>query len=184
MRWRRTPPRAWSSPRSVADLIASQIIASNQFADLNTGLGGKLALLRVPGETDQERRGYTVTPTLLWSMAAESENPTEAAQLIDFLTNDPESYAARSIFLGVPINPDVAEALSPDLEPDQQTFVDFTVGISEEDLPPYQMEPAGAGEVQNILVSLSTEVEYERMTPQQAGEEFMTQAAAALENAG
>lgn len=165
-------------------LIASQIIASNQFADLNAGLGGKLALLRVPGETDQQRRGYTVTPTLLWSMAAESENPTEAAQLIDFLTNDPASYAARSIFLGVPINPDVAEALSPDLEPDQQTFVDFTVGISEEDLPPYQMEPAGAGEVQNILVSLSTEVEYERMTPQQAGEEFMTQAAAALEDAG
>lgn len=165
-------------------LIASQIIASNQFADLNAGLGGNLALLRVPGETDNERRGYTVTPTLLWSMAAESEHPNEAGQLIDFLTNDPASFAARSIFLGVPINPDVAEALSPDLDADQQTFVDFTMAISEEDLPPYQMEPAGAGEVQNILVTLSTEVEYERMTPQQAGEEFMSQAAAALEDAG
>ena len=165
-------------------LIASQIIASNQFADLNAGLDGKLALLRVPGETDQERPGYTVTPTLLWSMTAESEHPSEAAQLIDFLTNDPASYAARSIFLGVPINTEVADALSPDLDEDQQTFVDFTVAISEEELPPYSMEPAGAGEVQNILVSLSTEVEYERMTPQQAGEEFMTQAAAALEDAG
>lgn len=165
-------------------LIASQIIASNQFADLNTGLGGRLALLRVPGETDQARPGYTVTPTLLWSMAAGSEHPAEAGQLIDFLTNDAASYAARSIFLGVPINADVAEEISPALDPDQQTFVDFTVALSEEDLPPYQMEPAGAGEVQNILVSLATEVEYERMTPQQAGEEFMTQATAAIESAG
>lgn len=165
-------------------LIASQIIAANQFADLNTGLGGKLALLRVPGETDNERPGYTVTPTLLWSMAADSEHPAEAAQLIDFLTNDPASYTARSIFLGVPINPEVADAVSADLDADQQTFVDFTLGIAEQDLPPYQMEPAGAGEVQNILVTLATEVEYERMTPQQAGEEFMTQASAALEDAG
>lgn len=165
-------------------LIASQIIPANQFSDLNTGLDGKLALLRVPGETDQVRRGYTVTPTLLWSMAAESEHPSEAAQLVNYLTNDPASYAARSIFLGVPINADVAEALAPDLDENQQTFVDFTVAISEEDLPPYAMEPAGAGEVQNILVTLSTEVEYERMTPQEAGEEFMTQGAAALESAG
>lgn len=165
-------------------LIASQIIPANQFSDLNAGLDGKLALLRVPGETDNVRPGYTVTPTLLWSMAKASEHQQEAARLIDFLTNDPASYAARSIFLGVPINNEVAEAVSADLDADQQTFVDFTVALSQEELPPYEMEPAGAGEVQNILVTLATEVEYERMTPEQAAEEFMTQAAAALADAG
>ncbi|WP_162458396.1 ABC transporter substrate-binding protein [Pseudactinotalea terrae] len=165
-------------------VIASQIIPANQFSDLNSALDGRLQLMRVPGEVDGARRGYTVTPTLLWCQAAESEHPQEAAQLIDFLTNDPESYGARSIFLGVPANAEVAEVVAAEVSENEQAFVDFTLGVQSEDLPAYDMEPAGTGEVQNILVTLATEVEYQRMTPQQAGEEFMSQAAAALEAAG
>ncbi len=166
------------------DFIASQIIPSNTFGDYNSVMGGDLVLRRLPGETEGPRPGYTVTPTLLWCQAEASEHPAEAARLIDFLTNDPDSFAARSTLLGVPINADVAEEVSTGLDEDAQEFVDFTVALQEEELAPYEMEPAGAGEVQNILVSLSTEVEFERMTPQQAGEEFMSQAGAALEDAG
>lgn len=165
-------------------VIASQIIPANQFSDLNAALDGRLQLVRVPGEVDGARRGYTVTPTLLWCQAAGSEHPQEAAQLIDFLVNDPESYGSRSIFLGVPPNPEVAAAVAADVTEDEAAFVDFTLAVQAEDLPPYEMEPAGTGEVQNILVTLATEVEYGRMSAQQAGEEFMTQAAAALEAAG
>lgn len=164
-------------------VVASQIIPANTFADMNTGLDGRLRLMRVPGEVDGARRGYTVTPTLLWCQASGSEHPQEAAQLIDFLTNDPDAYGARSIFLGVPANADVAETVAASVSENEQAFVDFTLGVQSEDLPPYAMEPAGSGEVGNILVSLATEVEYERMTPQQAGDEFMSQAAAALESA-
>ena len=166
------------------NFIASQVIPSNVFPDFNTAMDGNLALMRLPGETDNVRRGMEVTPTLLWGAAAQSKHPEEAAKLIDFLTNDPASFEARSTLLGVPINPDVATEVAATLEPDAKTFVDYVLALQAEDLPPYYLEPAGAGEVGNALVSVATEVEFGRMTPREAAEKFITDAEAALANAG
>ncbi|MGC5221537.1 ABC transporter substrate-binding protein [Micromonospora sp. DT81.3] len=166
------------------DFIASQVIPSNVFPDFQSALDGKLALMRFPGETEGERPGMAVTPTLLWAAAAQSKHPEEAAKLIDFLTNDPESYEARSTLLGVPINPAVAEEVAAGLEPDAKTFVDYVLGLQEEDLAPYFLEPAGAGEVGNALVSVGTEVEFGRMTPREAAEKFVSEAESILANAG
>jgi multiple sugar transport system substrate-binding protein len=65
------------------DFIASQIIPANTFADYNSAMDGDLALLRVPGEGQWGEKGYQVTPTLQWGMAAKSDHPEEAAALID-----------------------------------------------------------------------------------------------------
>ncbi|WP_432508742.1 ABC transporter substrate-binding protein [Kineococcus auxinigenes] len=162
-------------------LVASQSIPANVFADYNTTLDGVLQLVRFPGESPTP--GYQVTPTLLWAQAAASKHPAEAAALIDYLTNDPASFTARSALLGVPVNPQVAAAVGETLPEDGKTFVDFLVRLQEEDLPPHHLEPAGAGEIADNLVSIGTEVEFGRMTPQQAGEKFVADARASLERA-
>ncbi|WP_432514437.1 ABC transporter substrate-binding protein [Kineococcus sp. SYSU DK001] len=154
--------------------VASQSIPANVFHDYNVALDGNLALVRFPGEVPTP--GYQVTPTLLWGLAAGSKHPAEAATLIDFLTNDPDSFADRSTLLGVPINPEVGATVSETLEPDGKTFVDFLLALQEEDLPPYHLEPAGAGEIADNLVSVGTEVEFGRLTPQAAAEAFVTSA--------
>ncbi|MEZ0164283.1 ABC transporter substrate-binding protein [Kineococcus sp. LSe6-4] len=161
--------------------VASQTIPANVFADYNSALDGKLTLVRLPGEVPTP--GYQVTPTLLWSQASASPHPEEAAALIDHLTNDPASFEVRSAGLGLPVNPQVATEVAATLPPDGQTFADFLIGLQDEDLPPYYLEPAGAGEIANNLVSIATEVEFGRMTPQQAGEKFVTDAQASLDRA-
>ncbi len=165
------------------DFIASQIIPANTFADYNGAMNGDLALLRLPGEGQWGEKGYQVTPTLQWGMASQSDHPEEAAELIDFLTNDPDSFEARSTLLGVPINTEVAEAVSADLPEDDRTFVDFVLGLQEERLKPYYLEPAGAGEAANTLASLATELEFNRISPDEAAAQFMTQAQDALTQA-
>lgn len=162
-------------------LIASQNIPANVFGDYNTGMGGTLRLVRFPGE--RPTPGYQITPTLLWAAAEGSEHPHEAAQLIDFLTNDPESFAGRAALLGVPVNTDVAAEVATTLPPDGQTFVDFLIDLQDEETQPYYLEPAGAGEIADGLVSIATEVEFGRTTPQQAGERFVADAQAALDRA-
>ncbi|WP_432534064.1 ABC transporter substrate-binding protein [Kineococcus arenarius] len=161
--------------------IASQSIPANVFADYDDALGGVLTLARFPGEVPTA--GYQVTPTLLWAQAADSQHSQEAAALIDYLTNDPESFTARSALLGVPVNPQVAATVSASLPPDGQTFVDFLLDLQDGELQPYHLEPAGAGEIADNLVSIGTEVEFGRMSPQQAGERFVTDARASLERA-
>lgn len=161
--------------------VASQSIPANVFADYNTALDGNLTLVRFPGESPTH--GYQITPTLLWSQAAQSKNPEAAAALIDYLTNDAKSFEARSALLGVPVNPDVASQVATTLPADGKTFVDFLLALGDEELPAYYLEPAGAGEIADNLVSIATEVEFGRMTPQQAGEKFVTDAQASLSRA-
>ncbi|MEZ0492017.1 ABC transporter substrate-binding protein [Kineococcus sp. TBRC 1896] len=161
--------------------VASQTIPANLFGDYNTALDGNLTLVRFPGEVPTH--GYQITPTLLWSQASGSKHPQEAAALIDYLTNDPTSFESRAALLGVPVNPDIATEVAATLPADGKTFVDFLLGLQDEELPPYYLEPAGAGEISDNLVSLATEVEFGRMTPQQAGERFVTEAQASLARA-
>ncbi|MGW9114348.1 ABC transporter substrate-binding protein [Microbacterium sp. NPDC055683] len=164
--------------------IAATVIPSNQLATYSAVLDGAVTLLRLPGETEGERPGMSVTPVLLWAAAANSPHPAEAAALIDFLTNDIDSYADRAAFLGVPINPDVALELGAQLEPADQEFVEYVAALSAEELDPLYLEPAGASVVSEILTTLTTEVTYGRTTPDDAAASFMTQAADALAQAG
>lgn len=161
--------------------VASQSIPANTFSDYNTALDGNLALVRFPGESPTP--GSQITPTLLWGLASASEHPEQAAALIDFLTNDPASFETRSAFLGVPANPEVAAEVAKTLPADGQTFVDFLLALQDEPLPPYYLEPAGAGEIADNLVSIGTEVEFGRMTPTEAGERFVADAQASLDRA-
>ncbi|MCU1404901.1 MAG: yesO1 [Glaciihabitans sp.] len=164
--------------------VASAVIPANVFPTYDGVLEGKAALLRLPGDSSGERLSIAVTPTLVWSAAATSKHPAEAAKLIDFLTNNPDSFTDRGTFLGVPINSDVAEGLSADLEPAEATFVDYVAKLQGEDRDPYYLEPAGAGEAAQALTSIVTEVEFGRMTPAEGAAKFMTDAQAALEQAG
>jgi multiple sugar transport system substrate-binding protein len=164
--------------------VASTVIPANVFPTYSGVLDGKAKLLRLPGDAGAERPGIAVTPTLVWSAAAASKHPAEAAKLIDFLTNKPASFADRGTFLGVPINSEVADGLSADLEPAEAEFVDYVAGLQNEDRDPYYLEPAGAGAASQALTSIVTEMEFKRTTTADAATAFISQATAELEQAG
>ncbi|MDR6986911.1 multiple sugar transport system substrate-binding protein [Paenarthrobacter nitroguajacolicus] len=160
--------------------VASQIIPINNFRGYNEAVEGEVVLLRIPGETTGERRGYSADPTMLWSIAAKSKHPKEAAKLVDFLTNDAEGAAEVLTQRGVPINPEVADAITPKLSADDKTFVDLMAAIQKDDLPAAYVYPKGASVVADTLKQLTTEVEFGRVSPADAAKTFMEKSNAAI----
>lgn len=164
--------------------VATAIIPTNTIGGYAAALGeGNYEILRLPGDSTEDRLGIAITPTLVWSAAASSPQAKEAAKLVDWLTNDIESYDIRGTYLGVPINAEAADALAPTLKPDEEMFVSYVAGLLGEDRAPYYMEPAGAGAVSDALLSIVTELSFDRLTPAEAAARFMTDAQTALDNA-
>lgn len=160
--------------------VASQIIPINNYRGYNDAVEGEVVLLRIPGETSGERRGYSADPTMLWSIAAKSKHPKEAAKLLDFLTNDSDGAAHTLTQRGVPINPDVAESITSKLSEDDKEFVDLMAAIQEDDLPAAYVYPKGASVVADTLKQLATEVEFGRVTPADAAKTFLEKSNAAI----
>jgi multiple sugar transport system substrate-binding protein len=160
--------------------VASQIIPINNFKAYNEAAGGNVVLLRMPGETTEKRRGYSADPTMLWSIAAKSKHPKEAAKLLDFLTNDSDGAAETLTQRGVPINPDVAESITAKLSPGDTAFVNMMAAIQEDELPPAYVYPKGASVVADTLKQLATEVEFGRVTPADAAKTFIEKSNAAI----
>ncbi|MFB9651026.1 extracellular solute-binding protein [Pseudarthrobacter oxydans] len=160
--------------------VASQIIPINNYKAYNEAAGGNVVLLRMPGETTEERRGYSADPSMLWSIAAKSKHPREAAKLLNFLINDADGAAETLTQRGVPINPEVADAIKPKLGKDDIAFVDMVAAIQEDDLAPAYVYPKGASVVADTLKQLATEVEFGRVTPADAARTFLEKSNAAI----
>jgi len=160
--------------------VASQIIPINNFKGYNDAVEGEVVLLRIPGETRAERRGYSADPSMLWSIAAKSKHPKEAAKLLNFLVNDSDGAAETLTQRGVPINPEVAQSITPKLSTDDKTFVDMMAAIQEDDLPPAYVYPKGASVVADTLKQLATEVEFGRISPADAAKTFLEKSNAAI----
>jgi len=160
--------------------VASQIIPINNFRGYNEAAGGNLVLLRMPGETTEQRRGYSADPSMLWSVAAKSKHPKEAAKLLNFLINDVDGAAETLTQRGVPINPEVTEAILPKLGTDDTKFVQMVADIQKDELAPAYVYPKGASVVADTLKQLATEVEFGRVTPADAAKTFLEKSNAAI----
>jgi multiple sugar transport system substrate-binding protein len=160
--------------------IASQIIPTNNFLNYNKVCGGRLQLLRIPGETQGARRGQSIDTPALWSVAAKSKHPTETLTLLNYLVNDVAGAKAAGTTRGVPASKAVATAIAPDLEADDQRATKYLTDLQAEQLPPSYSYPIGASKLTNIIKSISTEVEFGRKTPAAGAAEFVDQAKKAL----
>ncbi|SEG91954.1 multiple sugar transport system substrate-binding protein [Nonomuraea solani] len=160
--------------------LASQIIPTNNFLGYNAAAGGNLALLRIPGETTEKRRGQSIDTPALWSVAARSKHPAETLKLLDFLINDPDASKATGTTRGVPANAKVAAEVKPSLPPDDQVATDYLAGLQKEELPRAYTYPPGSSGIAGSLETIATEVEFKRQTPQQGAKAFLEAGAKAL----
>lgn len=160
--------------------VASQIIPTNNFKSYNEACGGTLALLRMPSESTATRRGQSIDCSHLWSISDTSANQAQAADLLNFITNELEAWQAMGTSRGVPPNPDVASELKPELGPEDVLATEYILGLQEEDLPPAFADPIGATEIQSKLADIATEVEFARITAADGAAQFVEAANSAL----
>ena len=160
--------------------VASYIIPTNNFLSYNAACGGKLVLLRIPGESQAKRRGQSVDTPALWSIAAKSKHPDAALKLLNFLTNDAEASKATGTTRGVPVNSKVAEQIKPTLVTDDQIATDYLIGLQHEKLPRSYTYPPGSSSLNASLLTISTEVEFKRQSSADGAKAFLAAAKKAL----
>lgn len=153
---------------------------SNQLGAHAEAAGRELVLLRSPGESELEQPGMYLKPAMAYAISSQTEHPEEAAMFVDFMLNSDEAIDAIGTDRGLPANLEQRERITPTLEGVQATEAEFIADIADEleSVPP--APPTGAGETVDIIKRLNTEVLFDRMTPQEAAEGFISETEAAI----
>ncbi|GAA4724638.1 extracellular solute-binding protein [Isoptericola chiayiensis] len=154
---------------------------SNQLGALSDASGHELELLRVPGESEYERTGMYFKPAMFYAVSATTEHPEESAAFVDFLLNDPEVAQMQLTDRGLPSNLTVRESITDQLADADARVADFMADLEDEIVDGPPVPPNGAGDVQDIMINLNSEVLFGSMTPDEAAEAFLTQVADATE---
>jgi multiple sugar transport system substrate-binding protein len=150
---------------------------TNQLGTLAGTAGRDLELLRYPGEAEQP--GMYLKPAMFYSISSQTEHPEEAALFVDFLLNDVRAAEIMLTDRGLPANLDVREQIAPSLPETEAQVIEFIAEITPSLSDPPPPPPNGAGDIPDIMTRLWEELLFERMTPQEAAEQFITEATAA-----
>lgn len=153
---------------------------TNEVPALAKASGSDLQLLRLPGESQASQPGMFLKPAMFWSVGAKTKAPDEAAKFVNWLLNDPEAAKILLSDRGQMINLKNREAVLPDLAAPDKMSYDFLEEIKSELAPPPPLPPMGAGAVITLIQQLNEQVLFDKLTPEQAADQFLTQAAAAI----
>ncbi|MET4058980.1 multiple sugar transport system substrate-binding protein [Arthrobacter sp. UYP6] len=152
---------------------------SNQYAAYQSASGDPLQLIRPPGESHAQP-GVWLQASQIYSIYSQTEHPKEAAALIDFLINDPEAAKIIGTDRGIPSNPDVLEAIQPELTEAQQVESQFVGRMGEYANRPLIIGPVGSTNTLQILERVNSGVLFEQITPEEAGKQFIDEVSAAI----
>lgn len=149
---------------------------SNQIATYESAKpeGMEIGITTWPSQ-DPEKSNF-LKPAQFFSVSANTANPDEAVDIINYWTN---SMDANSILLaerGVPLSETVATELAPSLDEAVQVSIQFINEVvspnSSQIDPP---APAGSSEVTELMLQLEEKVAYGEMTSEEAAEQLFTQ---------
>ncbi|KPI21076.1 extracellular solute-binding protein family 1 [Actinobacteria bacterium OK074] len=138
-----------------------------------------IALAPMPSGQDGTPGQY-FKPSMFLGAAADTSHPKEAAELIDFLVNDPAAAKILGATRGIPVNETIRTELAPQLKDFDKTIATYQ-GTLEGDLDaPPQAPPSGDNALQTTFQRDYDQVSYERMSPREAAENYLTEAKAEL----
>jgi multiple sugar transport system substrate-binding protein len=133
-----------------------------------------------PFPSDSSDLGQYAKPSMLISIAARSEHPKEAAQLIDFLLNDADAGKVLGTSRGMPVNSDIRASVGSGLTGPPKVAFEFETAVLPKlkDAPP--PPPKGAGAVKQAFQRVYEDVMFQRSAIAAAAEKFMNEAKQAL----
>ncbi|KAF2418084.1 extracellular solute-binding protein [Microbacterium sp. B35-30] len=142
---------------------------ASQLPALETASGSTMALLRPPSQDGSaEENGLAHIPSWFWGISSRTEHPEAAADLVDFLSNDPRVAKTMLVSLGVPASTANQEVILPELDATGQEVVEFIseTGPEVTFVPP--SSPPGSGSVGDSVIRYMEEVLFDRLEPADA----------------
>jgi multiple sugar transport system substrate-binding protein len=155
---------------------------SNQLVAFQTLAQDELTITSYPRIAAGVGGGHYRKPSMFFSVGGSSTNKELAARYLSFFVNDIEAGRVLGVERGIPCIASVREAIAPELNPQDQIALDFVANLGDllGPLPP--PPPAAAGEIDiSLLRTLSQEVAFGARSAEDAGQYFVTEAAAILE---
>ncbi|MEV0385046.1 ABC transporter substrate-binding protein [Nonomuraea sp. NPDC050643] len=159
---------------------ATTMMWSNVLGAATKASGQNLELLRMPKLRGAATGGMFLQPAMFYTASARSEHAAEAAAFIDFMINDSEAGQVILSDRGLPANDKVLEAVSAKLPAADQKTMAFVDKIRGELTEPPAAPPKGSSAMESILKRYSEEVIFDRMTPDEAAQKFITETNALL----
>jgi multiple sugar transport system substrate-binding protein len=144
---------------------------TNQLESVRTATGhDDIALLRPPsGSGAAKENGLFLKASMYWSISARSKRAEQAAQLVNFLINDPAAAKIQLCNRGVPSDADMLAAMAGGLTPTDKDVIAFLEEVTPEISPaPPAVQPVGASDSQNTITRYLSEVRFARLTPAEA----------------
>ncbi|MGW0710139.1 ABC transporter substrate-binding protein [Streptomyces sp. NPDC002643] len=149
--------------------------ASGYLALIPTGI----SLAPMPSGEDGTPGQY-FKPSMFMGVAADSGHPEESAKLVDFMLNDKDAAKLLGATRGIPVNESIREDIAADLKDFDKTIYDYQATVEGKlDAPP-QAPPSGDTALQTTFMRDYDQVSYERMSPREAAENYITEAKAEL----
>lgn len=146
---------------------ASMLTWSNQLETYELAEGpGTVLEIQLPYAS--KSKGLALHVSTYFSIAKNSRQPQAAAQLVDFLVNDPAANRLLGIERGLPANPQVVAAIYPDLPASGKKVADYMQSAApyvKETLP---VPPVGAAVLYHYFKELFAQTTFGRMSPEDA----------------
>lgn len=157
---------------------AMMLTWSNSLTALSKASGAPLELLKLPGEIPTH--GIWLQSSQFYTVSARSKHTEAAAKLIDFLVNNEESARVVQSDRGVPSNADMRTAIADLLTPQGKAEAAYVDEIGKQDFAPTFIGPTGSTAVAEITARINTEVLFERLTPEKAAGQWLSESKAAI----
>ncbi|AOS64275.1 ABC-type sugar transport system, periplasmic component [Actinoalloteichus hymeniacidonis] len=150
---------------------ASEFAWDNYLPSTENTNGNELSLAPMPTDTDE--LGLYAKPSMLMSVTARSDHPEEAAQLVDFMINDPGAGRIFGANRGLPATTGQREAA--ELDDVNARIEEFETGIEDRlgDTP--APPPPGGASVERLMQRINEEVAYDRTSVEEAAARFMAE---------
>ena len=139
----------------------------------------ELATLRYPIAADAVDPGILVTPSVFFTISANSKHPDVAADFINYMLNDPEAISVLKDTRGIPANEKAKQQLVEEGVIDEKVSTMVAQALSGAGAA--ENGPSLNSEVLVLLKDYIQEVGYLQMAPEEAAEEFRAELESLLE---
>lgn len=149
---------------------------SNQLAELQKSTKNQLGITAYPGDP----KGQFARASLYWAGSRTTKEPDTVADVLNFIVNDPEAAKIQGVERGLPANLKNRDLVAPSLtEPERATVaLEGELNSKFGKAPP--VPPKGHVKLRAELITAAEMVQYGKASTQQAAEEFMSKAKAAV----
>jgi multiple sugar transport system substrate-binding protein len=155
-------------------------VFNTQLTAFSAASGQQLKLLRLPGESQAKEPGAYYKASMFWSVSSRTKHQKAAEKFLNYLAN---SQAAGDIMLterGIPANTKIRDAVASKLGATDKAAIDFTNAVADKVTPAPPITPAGGSTIQDILSRYTSDILFERTTPEKAAQPFIDELSSSL----